>query len=159
MSLQFCIALTTGLLSGLWFWAATGLGLLVWAGFLGSTTFFTSPAEGIKGLSLSFICNMSGVFWAMLIMYSSDFFTINFASVIITALAAFFMCLQAKQKLLKFVPGTFIGACATFAADGNWKIVALSLTGGLLMGYFMKTSGIWLYEINRRSGRLNKKTT
>lgn len=157
MTLQFCIALTTGILSGVWFWAASGLGLIVWAGFLGSTTYFTSPEDGWKGLVISFICNMSGIFWAMIIIYSSGFFTVNFISVIITSVAAFFMCLQAKQKLLKFVPGTFIGACATFAAEGNWKIVAISLSGGLIMGYLMKTSGIGLYDFLKKSSVYKKK--
>jgi hypothetical protein len=154
MSLQFFIALTTGVLSGVWFWAASSLGLLVWAGFLGSTTYFTSPEEGIKGVILSFSCNMSGIFWAMIIINFSTLFTINYISVIITAIVAFFMCMQAKQKLLKFVPGTFIGACATFAADGNWKIVAFSMTGGLLMGYLMKSTGLWLYDIKNKTADL-----
>ena len=52
MSLQVFIALTTGVLSGLWLWAANSLDLLVWAGFLGCTTYFTSPVDGPKGLFL-----------------------------------------------------------------------------------------------------------
>ena len=66
-------------------------------------------------------------------------------AVIITSVVAFFMCIQAKHKLLQFVPGTFIGACATFAADGDWRKVILSLIGGLLAGYFMKSTGIWIH--------------
>ncbi len=33
----------------------------------------------------------------------------------------------ATDALLSFVPGTFIGACATFAADGDWRLVIPSL--------------------------------
>jgi len=57
---------------------------------------------------------------------------------------AFLMCLQAKQMLLSFVPGTFIGACATFAGQGDWKLVVPSLLVGLVFGYAMKNSGLWL---------------
>ncbi|ETJ36410.1 Inner membrane protein ycdZ, partial [human gut metagenome] len=51
---------------------------------------------------------------------------------------------QAKQLLLSFVPGTFIGACATFAGQGDWKLVLPSLALGLVFGYAMKNSGLWL---------------
>lgn len=54
------------------------------------------------------------------------------------------MCIQAKQLLLSFVPGTFIGACATFAGQGDWKQVLPSLALGLVFGYAMKNSGLWL---------------
>jgi hypothetical protein len=53
------------------------------------------------------------------------------------------MCIQAKQQWLGFVPGTFIGACATFAGGGDWPLVTLSLLVGLLFGYAMKNSGLW----------------
>jgi Protein of unknown function (DUF1097) len=145
MSLNFCIALTTALFSGLWFWTASALGLLAWAGFLGSTTYFSSPVDGIKGLVLSLTSNVSGVFWAMVIIKSSALISMNFMAVIITSVVAFFMCIQAKHKLLKFVPGTFIGACATFASDGDWRKVILSLIGGLLAGYLMRWTGVWLH--------------
>lgn len=35
-----------------------------------------------------------------------------------TGIVAFLMCVQAKHLLLSFVPGTFMGACATFAGGG-----------------------------------------
>ncbi|KAA0646992.1 DUF1097 domain-containing protein, partial [Escherichia coli] len=43
--------------------------------------------------------------------------------------------IQAKQLLLSFVPGTFIGACATFAGQGDWKLVLPSLALGLVFGF------------------------
>ena len=63
---------------------------------------------------------------------------------VITGIVAFLMCIQAKQLLLSFVPGTFIGACATFAGQGDWKLVLPSLALGLIFGYAMKNSGLWL---------------
>lgn len=54
------------------------------------------------------------------------------------------MCIQAQQRWLAFVPGTFIGACATFAGNGDWKMVVPSLIVGLVFGYAMKNSGLWL---------------
>ncbi|MDQ9256113.1 DUF1097 domain-containing protein, partial [Escherichia coli] len=65
-------------------------------------------------------------------------------SYVMTGIVAFLMCIQARQLLLSFVPGTFIGACATFAASGDWRIVVPSLALGLVFGYAMKNSGLWL---------------
>ncbi len=50
MNILFAIALTTGILSGIWGWVAVALGLLSWAGFLGCTAYFACPQGGLKGL-------------------------------------------------------------------------------------------------------------
>ena len=128
MNILLSIAITTGILSGIWGWVAVSLGLLSWAGFLGCTAYFACPQGGLKGLAISAATLLSGVVWAM----------------VITGIVAFLMCIQAKQLLLSFVPGTFIGACATFAGQGDWKLVLPSLALGLIFGYAMKNSGLWL---------------
>lgn len=46
MNILFAIALTTGILSGIWGWVAVALGLLSWAGFLGCTAYFACPQGG-----------------------------------------------------------------------------------------------------------------
>lgn len=151
MSTLVAISLTTGILSGLWGWVAISLGLLSWAGFLGCTSYFASPNDGLKGLSVSLITNMSGVFWAMVIIHASQYASLEILGYVITALVAFFMCVQAKQSWLGYIPGTFIGSCATFAADGNWKLVIPSLILGGIFGYLMKASGMWLHQKSNQS--------
>ncbi len=147
MSLLFIIALTTGILSGIWCWLSITLGLLSWAGFLGCTTYFASPEDGLKGIGISIATTLSGVFWAMIIIYFSSKVGADIAVYAITAVVAFFMCIQAKKSILKFIPGTFIGSCATFAADGNWKLVIPSLVVGIIFGYLMKSSGVWIHKL------------
>ncbi len=153
MNILLAIAITTGILSGLWGWVAVSLGLLSWAGFLGSTAYFACPQGGLKGLLISACTLTSGVIWALVIMYGSALAPqVEILSYIMTGVVAFLMCIQAKQLLLSFVPGTFIGACATFAGQGDWKIIAPSLASGLIFGYAMKNSGLWL------AARAQKKT-
>ncbi|MGC9459848.1 DUF1097 domain-containing protein [Vibrio genomosp. F10] len=146
MSVLVAISLTTGILSGLWGWIAISLGLLSWAGFLGCTSYFASPKDGIKGLGQSLITNLTGVFWALVIIHASSMLSLEILGYVITAIVAFLMCIQAKQSWLSYIPGTFIGSCATFAADGNWKLVVPSLVLGGIFGYLMKTSGLWLHQ-------------
>ena len=145
MNIILMIAITTGILSGLWGWVAVSLGLISWAGFLGCTAYFACPQSGLKGLLITLLTCMSGVFWAMMIIQGSalqpEWAILGY---VLTGLVAFLMCIQAKQLLLSFVPGTFIGACATFAGQGDWKLVLPSLALGLIFGYAMKNSGLWL---------------
>lgn len=118
MNILFAIALTTGILSGIWGWVAVALGLLSWAGFLGCTAYFACPQGGLKGLAISSCTVMSGVAWALVIIHGSALAPqVQILSYMMTGVVAFLMCIQARRTLLSFVPGTFIGACATFAAD------------------------------------------
>ncbi|EIA4709739.1 DUF1097 domain-containing protein [Vibrio cholerae] len=146
MSTLFAIALTTGILSGVWGWIAVSLGLLSWAGFLGCTSYFASPKDGLKGLGQSLLTNLTGVFWAMVIIHASQWVGIEIIGYVVTALVAFIMCIQAQKSWLAYIPGTFIGCCATFAATGNWQLVIPSLMLGGVFGYLMKASGLWLYH-------------
>ncbi|MEH0688217.1 DUF1097 domain-containing protein [Vibrio cholerae] len=153
MTTLLAISLTTGLLSGLWGWIAISLGLLTWAGFLGCTSYFASPTSGLKGLAQSLVTNLSGVFWAMVIIHASQFASLEILGYVITAIVAFFMCIQAKQSWLAYIPGTFIGSCATFAANGDWQLVVPSLMLGGVFGYAMKASGLWLQQKSQSNGK------
>lgn len=152
MNILLSIAITTGILSGIWGWVAVSLGLLSWAGFLGCTAYFACPQGGLKGLAISAATLLSGVVWAMVIIYGSALAPhLEILGYVITGIVAFLMCIQAKQLLLSFVPGTFIGACATFAGQGDWKLVLPSLALGLVFGYAMKNSGLcWRRVVQRR---------
>ncbi len=68
---------------------------------------------------------------------------VQILSYMMTGVVAFLMCIQARRTLLSFVPGTFIGACATFAADGDWRLVIPSWRwSGLWLCH--ENSGLWL---------------
>jgi len=145
MNILLSIAITTGILSGIWGWVAVSLGLLSWAGFLGCTAYFACPQGGVKGLFISACTLMSGVAWALIIIHGSALAPhLEIVGYVMTGVVAFLMCIQAKHLLLSFVPGTFMGACATFAGQGDWRLVVPSLALGLVFGYAMKNSGLWL---------------
>ena len=159
MNILLSIAITTGILSGIWGWVAVSLGLLSWAGFLGCTAYFACPQGGLKGLAISAATLLSGVVWAMVIIYGSALAPhLEILGYVITGIVAFLMCIQAKQLLLSFVPGTFIGACATFAGQGDWKLVLPSLALGLIFGYAMKNSGLWLGRVVQRRRTVSRKS-
>ncbi len=90
----------------------------------------------------------------MVIIQGSTWVGIDIVGYLLTAVIAFFMCIQAKQSWLGYIPGTFIGSCATFAANGDWAIVVPSLILGGVFGYLMKSSGLWLHNRSKGSKRV-----
>ncbi|WP_375749829.1 DUF1097 domain-containing protein [Vibrio sp. HN007] len=157
MSALLAISITTGILSGVWGWVSISMGLITWAGFLGCTSYFASPTEGLKGLGFSLAANVSGVFWAMVMIKGGSIFPLEIMGFVVTALVSFMMCIQAKNTVLAYIPGTFIGCCATFAANGDWALVIPSLVVGGIFGYLMKFTGLALksYIENRSANRKN----
>lgn len=145
MRTLYFTALTTGILSAIWPFVASQFDLLSWAGFLGCTAYFAYPKEGFKGLVVTIATIMSGVIWALAIIYGSQLF--NDSAIFgyaVTGVIAFVMCVQAKSTLLAYIPGTFIGACTIFAAQGDLTQTIPSLILGILFGYSMKMSGLWI---------------
>lgn len=122
MSTLFAIALTTGILSGVWGWIAVSLGLLSWAGFLGCTSYFASPKDGLKGLGQSLLTNLTGVFWAMVIIHASQWVGIEIIGYVVTALVAFIMCIQAQKSLLAYILISLSVAAQPLLLQetGNW---------------------------------------
>lgn len=145
MRTLYFTALTTGILSAIWAFIANQFDLLSWAGFLGCTAYFAYPKEGIKGLAVTMATIMSGVIWALAIIYGSQVFSdISIFGYAVTGVIAFVMCIQAKSVLLAYIPGAFIGACTIFAAQGDLSQTIPSLIVGVLFGYAMKMSGLWV---------------
>ena len=95
MNILFAIALTTGILSGIWGWVAVALGLLSWAGFLGCTAYFACPQGGLKGLAISSCTVMSGVAWALVIIHGSALAPqVQILSYMMTGVVAFLMAFR-----------------------------------------------------------------
>ncbi|WP_342639698.1 DUF1097 domain-containing protein [Proteus faecis] len=151
MRTLYFTALTTGILSAIWAFVANQFDLLSWAGFLGCTAYFAYPKEGIKGLAVTIATIMSGVIWALAIIYGSQIFNdISIFGYAVTGVIAFIMCIQAKSTLLAYIPGTFIGASTIFAAQGDLTQTIPSLIVGVLFGYSMKMSGLWIANKSQR---------
>jgi len=123
---------------------------IVVAGFLGWATFYAAGA-GKGGLVKGIPANLSGVFWAVVIVFIWDkVFGFNvLGAFVAVGFGAGMMCFQAHFKPFGFIPGAFIG-CSTFFALGAaitgatlWPAV-LGLIVGLLLGYISEQFAILL---------------
>ncbi|UOE77708.1 DUF1097 domain-containing protein [Parageobacillus thermoglucosidasius] len=127
--------LATGLLCGLWALLAPSLGLMTWAGFAGCTTFFAVGTGGVKGMVKAMLCNITGVGCGMLILWLSAMLEIPYSAAIFSGIITVVMCLAGKLPLINYTPGIFIGCFSTFAANGDWQVLLLSLLSGAVLGF------------------------
>lgn len=128
------LSIATAILCGIWAWAAGALNLIGWAGFAGCTTYFASGEHGLKGLIKTGATNMAGVLCGAAILALSTVMPVLGELGVWCAILTFVMCILSKTKLLSFCPGTFVGCFSTFAADGRWVGLVLSLLIGALLG-------------------------
>lgn len=144
------VSLSVGILAGLFnlayeFYARSGatfnLAGTVVAGFLGWATFYAAGA-GKDGLVKGIPANLSGIFWAVVIVFIWDkVFAFNLLGAFVAVLVgAGMMCFQAHIKWFSFIPGAFIG-CSTFFALGasiNGDVLFPTIIGlllGLILGW------------------------
>lgn len=154
MSLLMALSIITAILCGIWTYISGIIGLLGWAGFSGCTSFFAAGGKK-DGLKASLIANITGVIWAMIAIKLSAMIHIPAAGAIMSGIITFGMCIQAKNKLLAYMPGTFFGCFSTFAANGNWKLVLPSLLLGGLLGYACEWGGNLLFKrVNKKSEKV-----
>lgn len=137
MENRYQIALSAGLLSAAWVATADVFGLIAWVGFLGCSTFFAQTRSGFKGLLLTWATNLSGVFWAWVVIAGSGFFDSQIIGYLLTGITGAMMCLQASNHRLAFIPGAFIGSCTTFAMGGEVAALLPSLLIGGALGFAM----------------------
>jgi hypothetical protein len=159
MEHRWPIAISAGVLAAVWCGVADALALVTWVGFLGCSTFFAQPDSGVKGLMMTWLTNLSGVFWAWLIITGGSQFDSAFVGYALTGIVTAAMCLQASYHRLAFIPGTFIGCCATFALGPDIIGLASALMLGGLLGLSMSKLTGYFILIEQRAVQQYSKLT
>ncbi|ASJ96516.1 MULTISPECIES: DUF1097 domain-containing protein [Shewanella] len=131
------VALSAGLLAAIWAGVADAFHLVTWVGFLACSTFFAQPKAGFQGVLMSWFTNLSGVFWAWVVIAGGSHFETPLVGYLLTGIVTSLMCLQASYQRLAFIPGAFIGCCITFALGGDIASIIPPLLLGALLGYAM----------------------
>ncbi|QFU22207.1 DUF1097 domain-containing protein [Shewanella eurypsychrophilus] len=137
MENRWQVAISAGLLAAIWAGVADTFSLVTWIGFLACSTFFAQTKSGFQGVALSWATNLSGVFWAWIVISGSGYFESVFVGYLLTGIVTSAMCLQASYHRLSFIPGAFIGCCITFAMAGDIANILPALLLGALLGYSM----------------------
>jgi hypothetical protein len=146
MDVLVALAISIGVLIAGWTYVASPdvAGLPVWAGIVAWGCFFAAGGK-TTGLSKTIASNLSGVFWAFLLLQALPRFGGSTAALsLLVGLAAFFMVLQAKVSILSFIPGAFLGAATAVSVVSRtgadafanpWIKTVIALVIGALLGY------------------------
>lgn len=145
MTQLMALSITTGVLCGVWSYISAPLGLLAWVGFAGCTTYFASGKHGMDGVFTTVRQNMFGVACGMTILALCDLFPFEGSLLVFSGLLTFVMCIAGNFKYLAFIPGSFVGCFSTFAANGDWKVLIITLLCGAILGIACDKSGDLLY--------------
>ncbi len=137
MENRWQVAISAGLLAAVWAGVADIFSFVTWIGFLACSTYFAQTKPGFQGVLMSWATNLSGVFWAWIVISGSGYFESAFAGYLLTGIVTSGMCLQASYHKLAFIPGAFIGCCTTFAMAGDIANILPALILGALLGYSM----------------------
>ena len=128
------VAVSIGVLAGIWTQVSSSLQLVTWVGFLAWACYFAAGG-GRVGFSRGLAANLSGLVYGWLVAAVLHVASFPGALAIAVGVVAALMCLQAGWALLSFVPGAFVGAAAYFGtAFGFWP-TAIALVVGALLGW------------------------
>jgi Protein of unknown function (DUF1097) len=144
MDALVALAISIGILIAGWTYIAIDVAQLpVWAGIVAWGCFFAAGGK-TTGLTKTIAANLSGVFWAFLVLQALPRAGGGTAVLaILVGLAAVMMVLQAKLPALSFIPGAFLGAATAVSVvvgagasfPHPWIKTAIALVAGAVLGY------------------------
>ncbi|MDN5766958.1 MAG: DUF1097 domain-containing protein [Humibacillus sp.] len=134
-------AVVTGILCGAWAGVAPLVNLSIWAGFAGCTAYFASGKNGARGLFLTIATTFVGVGTALGMIAGSDLIGPPLGSAVAVGAIVTLIVLMGAVRWLAFVPGIFVGCYSTFAIDGDWRLLGLSLLAGAVLGLLCDWGG------------------
>ncbi|WOT03974.1 DUF1097 domain-containing protein [Shewanella youngdeokensis] len=151
MEHRWQVAISAGLLAGIWAGFSDIFQLVTWIGFLSCSTFFAQNRPDLKGMFMTMATNVSGVFWAWTVIAASSYLLSPILGYCLTGIATAAMCLQASYQKLAFIPGAFIGCCITFAMAGDVATILPPLLLGAILGYSMSLLTTQLIVLTKKS--------
>lgn len=137
------VAITIGILTGLWSGIGLNYGLIIWIGFVSWACYFASGTK-VEGLTKTLAANLVGAFWAFIAiqgftLLNKQGMALPVAVGITVGIVCAIMVLEARISILSFIPGAFAGAAAFFGGNvfesASWTAVVIALIAGALLGY------------------------
>ncbi|MDV3426964.1 MAG: DUF1097 domain-containing protein [Bacillota bacterium] len=137
------VALTIGVLAGLWSGIGLNYGLIIWIGFVSWACYFASGTK-VEGLTKTLVANLAGCLWAFVAVQGFTYINKQGLSLptavgIAVGIVCVIMVLEARISILSFIPGAFAGAAAFFGGTvfekAPWTAVVIALVAGAVLGY------------------------
>ncbi|WP_187296197.1 DUF1097 domain-containing protein [Tepidibacter mesophilus] len=149
MSELFLVSLFSAIIAFIWSNISDLMNMFIWVGFAGWTSFcIANETDSIKKMIKSYSCNFAGIFWSMLTIYISSLIDIPIISNLLTCgFITFILIYQSRFKRFSCVPCSFIGCFTTFGLNGDFKMAAIGLLCGAILGYISDKAGVLAFKI------------
>jgi len=129
------VAISVGVLAGLWTFVSVELALVTWVAFVAWACFFAAGG-GTGGLTKGLAANVAGVFWGWVV--SQGLANVNGSTLALSLMVtviAFILCLEAALPLLSFIPGGFAGTAVFFGTSFDLTGTVIAVVAGALLGF------------------------
>ncbi|WP_072723978.1 DUF1097 domain-containing protein [Tepidibacter thalassicus] len=152
------ISIFSAVVAIIWGSASFLSGIFTWVGFAGWTSFCVADGtDPLKKAIKSYICNLSGVFWASVTLYISSLINIPAITIVLTTgVATVFLIYQSRFNILSCIPCCFIGCFVTFGLNGDYKMAATGLLCGAILGYLGDKTGKLASKIKNKDIQIEK---
>jgi len=128
------LALSIGILAGIWTFFSATFSLLTWPAFVGWALFFA--AGGNKNAIVKAGCPIiCGVILGHLSILATPYLGSTFGLAIAVTIIAIIMVMVSPISVLAFVPAQFAACASYFGAGGKFVPVIIPLLIGVILGY------------------------
>lgn len=128
------VAVSVGVLAGIWTQVSLELGLITWAGFVAWACFFAAGG-GAVGFQKGLAALLTGVGYGWLVSVLITYAAFPGILAVAVAVIAAAMCLQAGWAPLSFIPGAFAGTAVFFGAQFALVPTIVALVIGASLGW------------------------
>lgn len=155
MNLLVALGISIGVLAGIWAQVSIlpAIALPTFVGVISWACFYALGGKK-EGLLKTVTSNLSGVFWAFIVVLIFKALVGTIPAVALglaLAIGCFIMVIQANIDVLSFIPGTFCGAAAYFGTNYDLKKTVIALVIGALLAYLSQIIGIALSNIGKKA--------
>lgn len=135
------IAISVGVLAGLWTFVSVELTLITWVAFLSWACFFAAGG-GTGGFQKALAANVAGVFWGWVISLGLEQVSAStIALALMVTVVGFILCVEAALPLLSFIPGGFVGTAAFFGTAFDLPGTLIAVVVGVVLGIVSELLG------------------
>lgn len=139
------VAVSVGVLAGIWTQLSVELGLITWVGFVAWACFFAAGG-GATGFVRALAALVTGVVYGWLVSMLLTYAPFPGALAVGIAVVAAAMCLQAGWAPLSFIPGAFLGTAVFFGTNLALTPTIVALVAGAGLGWLSGILGAMIQQ-------------
>ncbi len=131
---MFPLALSIGVLAGIWTFVSVIAHLLTWPAFVGWALFFAGGGDS-KSIGKCLAPGLLGIVLGFLVVKTMPFFSGAWFLPVAVAVIAFIMVMVMSSQIFAFAPAAFAGCAVYFGSNGDIVAATIPFVLGILLGY------------------------